>query len=823
MNSQRYQALSGRRHAARMSGRARLMRSAVPAALLVGLAAWSQAAVAADKDASSNQIGEVVVTAQFRQQSLQKTPLAITAVNSKMLEARNQTSLAQVTAEAPNVTLAPNGAAFGSSMVAFIRGIGQTDFNLALEPGVGIYVDDVYYPTLTGSLLDLLDLDRVEILRGPQGTLAGKNSIGGAIKLYSKKPTGSNSGYIEGTYGSLNKMNARGAADFAIVPDKLFVRISAATENHDGYVTRVDYACTHPGSGLPSHEVGDTCVLGHDGSQAFTAGRIAVRWLPNDKWDVNLAADFTTDHSGVQANTLVKVAPGALDIPFQTVYTAGANGGPPVFFGPQFQPYGPGSADPNHPNDPFLSYATYSSSACSVIFGCDPYSPITVPPINHFKGGGFSSDIDFKAADNLTIKSITSIRYYENQFAEQTDASPIGVEILLQRQVHHSLTQELRATGNFGNVLDYTIGGFYLSQSGGLNARVGLPWVGFDFEHGPDQTPASTKAVYADATWHVTDKAALSGGVRYSDESKDYTFYRHNADGSVVTSPVGYNGSVYGLNGTTAHFQGTRLDYRVALQYQLTPSIMAYVDTATGYKGGGVDPRPFVPTQAVSFQPETLTAYEGGIKTFLFDRRMRLNLAAFYNNYNNIQLTLTSCPLQSGGDPTIPCALPANVGDAHVSGFEAETEIHPFGGLEVDGSMSYLNFKYIKTNATATGITVDMTTPYTPKWKWSLGAQYDIPVGEFGTLTPRIDASYQSSEFANPINNPWNQIQGYTVLNGHLTFKTAEGGWSATLDVTNLTDKLYYLTLFDLYTTAGYVNGQPAMPREWSLTVRKTF
>ncbi len=195
-----------------------LMRSALPVALLAGLAGFAQAAQAAPAAADQNTVGEVVVTAQFREQSLQKTPLAITAVNAAMLEQRNQTSLADVTAQAPNVTLAPNGAAFGSSMVAFIRGIGQTDFNLALEPGVGIYVDDVYYPTLTGSLLDLLDLDRVEILRGPQGTLAGKNSIGGAIKLYSQKPNGNDGGYIEGTYGSLNRLNARGAADFTIVP-----------------------------------------------------------------------------------------------------------------------------------------------------------------------------------------------------------------------------------------------------------------------------------------------------------------------------------------------------------------------------------------------------------------------------------------------------------------------------------------------------------------------------------------------------------------------------------------------------------------------------
>ena len=817
------------------SSRVALFRSAAPFAVGLALASIAPLANAqthggpntgpgpgAAADAG-NTVTEVVVTAQFREQSLQQTPIAITAVNAQMLEQRNQTDITQVAAQAPNVTLKQNGAAFGSSMVAFIRGVGQTDFNFALEPGVGIYVDDVYYATLTGSVLDLLDLDRVEVLRGPQGTLAGKNSIGGSIKLFSKKPTGEGGGYLEGTYGSLNRIDLRGAADFALVPDKLFVRISAASKHHDGYVTRLDYACTHPGSNIPTHAVGDGCVLGHDGSQAFDAARIALRWLPSENVEVNLAADATNDQSGVQANTVINFDAASLG---SATYIDGVNGAP-VTYGPQFIPYGPASADPNHPNDPYLSYATYTSAAKSFVFGANPYAPITVPPINHFKTWGVSGVIDWKLGGSLSLKSITAYRYYTNQFAEQTDASPIGVEILLQRQVHRQWSQELRLNGSFGKVFDYTLGGFYLNQNGGLNARVGLPWVGFDFIHGPDSTPSRTFAGFANGELHITDRLNLVAGVRYSDEKKTYTYFRHNADGSDITNPAGYNGLVAGLNGTSATFAGTRLDYRVDADYHFTDNVMGYIETSTGYKGGGVNPRPFYPSQALSFQPETLTAYEIGLKSNFLDHRARLNLSAFYNNYNNIQLTLTNCPtapLNGIQYPSAPCALPANVGSAHVSGFEAETEIHPVAGLELDGSFSYLDFKYIKINDPTTGITLGMTTPYTPKWKWSVGAQYAFDLGDKGSLTPRIDASYQSSEFANPINDPnYNQIAGYTVLNGRITYRAPVGGWSAWLEVTNLTNKLYYLTLFDLHGSAGYVNGQPAMPREWSFTIKKTF
>ncbi|HEU4626686.1 MAG TPA: TonB-dependent receptor [Steroidobacteraceae bacterium] len=783
--------------------------------------AFAQAAPA-DNTADSGQLQEVTVTAQFRAQNLQETPIAITAVTAAMLEQRNQTDISQVAGQAPNVTLQPNGAAFGSSMVAFIRGVGQTDFNLALEPGVGIYVDDVYYATLTGSVLDLLDLDRVEILRGPQGTLAGKNSIGGAIKLFSQKPTGDGSGYLEATAGSLNRVDARGAGDFKLT-DTLFARVSFATKHHDGYVKRLDYACTHPGSNVPGHTVGDGCELGRDGSQAFDAGRLALRWLPRDDLEVNLTGDVTNDQSGVQANTLIKFNPASLGA---ATFTTGLNGAP-IVFGPQFIPYGPQSQDPNRPNDPYLSYATYTSDAGSFVFGDDPYAPLSVPPINHFKTWGASAEIQWSMNDKLTLTSVTAYRNYTNQFAEQTDASPVGVQILLQRQKHHQFSQELRLNGTAGTSVDWTVGAFYLDQDGGLNARVGLPWVGFDFIHGPDSTPAKTKAAFANADWRVAEKLTVGAGARYSDETKTYTYFRHNGDGTDVQPAPAYNNLVFGLNGRSATFSGTRTDYRVHLDYQITPDVMTYVQTATGYKGGGVNPRPFFPSQTLSFDPETLTAYEIGLKTSLLDHHMRFNTAAFYNRYNDIQLTLSNCPtppLNGIQYPSAPCALPANVGSAHVKGIELETEIRVNDYFEVDASGSWLDFKYTSISDPTTGITSDMTTPYTPKWKGSLGAQYEMPIGTRGSITPRLDLAYQSSQFANAINDPlWNEIAGYTVLNARVTWRNSDASWQAALNVTNVTDKLYYLTLFDTHTSAGYVNGQPAMPREWSISVKHNF
>ena len=859
--------------------RKQLLQSATAVGLggaLLAFGAPALAQQAAPAPANSNTVGEVVVTAQFREQSLQKTPLAITAVNAQMLEARSQTNVFQVAAQAPNVTLKPAGAAFGSAMVAFIRGVGQTDFNFSQEPGVGIYVDDVYYATLTGSLLDLTDLDRVEVLRGPQGTLAGRNSIGGAIKLFSKKPNGEG-GYLEGTYGSYNRIDFRGAMDFTVVPDKLYVRVSGAARHHEGYVTRLDYACSHPGSGLPTFHVGTGCELGKDGGQAYDAAKIAIRWIPNENVEVNLTADATDDQSPVQANTIVYARPNGVSL----------NG---VAYDNKFVPYGPNAGDPNHPNDPFLSYATFIDPGQGVASEAG-WKPVVVPPINTYKSWGVAGTIDWKLGPHLALKSISSYRHFFNSFAEDTPSSPIGVQLLLQTLRHRQVTQEFRLNGQlFDDKVDFTLGGFYADQNGSEEARVDLPYVGagavpgvpnfaFDFIHGPDTSPSQAKAAFGQVDWHVAGGLELVGGVRYSIDDKSYTYHRHNPDGTVPCGTPNFlpggctNWLVAGLNGQSASFHSTRVDWRVDLQYQITSDVMGYAQVSTGYKGGGIDARPFFgkgatafnpatgvaagcpdpDCQVKAFAPETLTAFELGMKTALFDHRLRLNAAAFYNKYNNIILLLSSCPNNSPGDTLAfrtgePCALPVNAGNAHVKGVEFEAEAHPFAGLEMDGSVSYLDFKYVSLPSldpttglsTTTGISINGVTPYTPKWKWNFGVQYELPFVEGGTLTPRFDISYQSDTFSTALNTPasidpaktvvvggvrTDRITGYAVSNARITWRSMDRSWQAALEVTNLFDKLYYLTQFDLGEGGlpGYVAGQPAMPRQWAVTVKKTF
>jgi iron complex outermembrane receptor protein len=781
-------------------------QSAAPPPQPTATSSQSTAASSQTAGASGDRVQEIVVTAEFRKENLQNTPIAITSVNSRMLEARGQTNITQVAAQAPNVSLRPAGSSLGNTLVAYIRGVGQGDFNYALEPGVGIYIDDVYFATATGAEFNLIDLDRVEILRGPQGTLAGKNSIGGAIKLYSKKPDGNGGGYIEGTYGSDNLIQGRAAADFTIVPEQLFARVSLVSRHQDGYVTMIDYKCAHPGpidtgvaglgtipNNLPTLVHDETCELGKAGGVNYTAGRVALRYNPDSRLDVNLSADFDSDNSEVQ--------PAVLKIANYPNKTPPINGVP---FGPWF-----------------ITGQKYTTYANSTDFDT-AYGPYTSPTISHMQQWGGAADIQYNFTEKLQLRSITSYRRYTSKFGDIADGSPVSVALQFHTLKYHQFTQEVRLNDTLGDgLLDFTLGGFYFKGNGRQSGRIDLSYSHLDFLS-DDLIPSESIAGFVNAALHPAEKLTLDGGLRYSGDKKSYTFGRIAPDHSGPAPIVG------GLSGVAGHFKHTRLDYRFAIDYNWTHDIMTYAQISTGFKGGGINPRPFIPAQVVSFDPETLTAYEVGAKTEFFDHRLRLNAAAFYNKYNNIQLTVFSCP-QFSPSPTFPCFAPLNAGTADVDGAELELNAFPTNGLELDGSLSYLHFKYTTISPNVgipgvRGVQMGMVPPYTPSWKASFGVQYAIDLGRgVGSLTPRVDVDYESSVYGNATNAATNRIPSRTIANARLTYRSPDDNWELALEVTNLTDKYYALTMDDSLATAGYMSIGPARPREWLVSLRRNF
>lgn len=244
---------------------------ALPAALAAGLSVTSPSAFAQDDEGT---LEEIVVTARYREERLQETPIAITAISAADIQVRGFDNAYEVAYVVPNASLRPAQAAFGNTMSAFIRGIGQYDFLPEFEPGVGIYFDDVLHPVTMGSMIDLMDLERVEVLRGPQGTLFGRGSLGGAIRYVSKQPEGDNTGNIRVTVGSENRIDLRGSYDFALA-DNVFARITGVSKSRDGHQDVFDYACLNPGTNLPqqifNREAG--CKVGTQGGEDVQGGR----------------------------------------------------------------------------------------------------------------------------------------------------------------------------------------------------------------------------------------------------------------------------------------------------------------------------------------------------------------------------------------------------------------------------------------------------------------------------------------------------------------------------------------------------------------------
>ncbi|HWJ70751.1 MAG TPA: TonB-dependent receptor [Sphingobium sp.] len=776
-------------------------------ALAVGTAAHAQ-------DAS--QSDEIVVTAQFRAQNLQDTPIAITAVTGAMLEARSQTDLTAVANQAPSVTLKAQSSTFGPALGANIRGVGQFDPSPAVEPGVGIYVDDVYYASLTGSVLDLLDLDRVEILRGPQGTLAGRNSIGGAIKLYSKRPQGDGSGFLQATYGSRNRIELRGSADFALA-SSLFMRIAGVSKNQDGYVTRLDFGCVNPPGSANNPAVGGVeptianlgnCELGKDGSVDTQALRAQLRFDNGGPVEINIAADYTKEN---------RTPPGE-------ILTYANNASPWIRGNSPAVPL-----DSRFLCGRYCNYASYYmpggpwTGPAATGF---PIAESKYDPVSQFEGWGVSGQVEWEIADKLQLTSISAYRAFNTHFFSDTDLTPLAANGTRGDSDFWSFSQELRLNGELGDgLVEYTLGGYYIDQRTMSTLLVEIryvPWPG-QFQQN-DPVNANSKAAFGQILVHPTEALTLIGGLRYTKEHKDYQFYRRTVSGA----PHPF----LPFDGEVGNYDGNRVDYRLGLQYQLSDDIMAYGQVSTGFKGGGINPRPFTAFQVVPFDPETLTSYELGLKTDLLDRRLRLNVAAFISDYDNIQLTLLSCPQYSDPSTTDddfgPCAANANAGDGRIKGFEVEATLRPTTGLVIDGALSYLDFHYKRINPAAggpgnpNGPQLNNTMPYTPKWKWSVGIQYEMDLGSAGSLTPRFDASYQDVTFSNPGNTLLERIPAYTLANARLTWRNGAGDLEVAGEVTNLFGKYYYITAYDS-AGAGFATAQPGSPRQWALSVKKRF
>jgi iron complex outermembrane receptor protein len=741
----------------------------------------------------------VIVTAQFREESLHSTPLAITAVSGADLEQRNLlTDVTAVSQSAPNVTLVPSGSNGGKTTRAYIRGIGEGDYNFALEPGVAFYIDDVYLGTAYGTLLELMDLERMEVLRGPQGTLFGKNAIGGAVRLISRQPKGDDSGYLEATTGSFNRFDVRGAYDVTLVPSSLFMRVTAMSKKRDGYVDLIDFACAHPdevGDGSAPYSItprlpGHNCKYDEMANDDVSAARVALRWLSGDSLEWNFSGDYSDDRGKGAADTLLQVIPGVFTSYNTTVSI------------PQYGiPYDSRFV----PSSRFQSYATFENAPFHWEFGNS----------NQLETWGLQNRINWTIHDALVVTSITAYRQYDGEFSRDSDGSPMSTDSTSEIMKHDQLSQELRVRGtSLAHRLDWTLGAFLFEgesrDTGLVNADL------FDLRFRiDDPSGVHNRSGFLHSVYHFTPRLNLTMGLRHTTETKDYTFNRLDVP---QPAPTPFFGSQGMHVRTSQHYDKT--DWRLGLDYEWTDDVMTYLQASTGFRGAGFNPRPALPSQIIPFGTETLTSYEIGVKSELLDRRLRVNAAAFFSEYDDIQLT-ARIPDLAG----FPANVRVNAGKAEVRGFELEVSAQIGERLSLDGQAAWTNFRYTDLGLAAGlpgGPTLDTDPVYTPRVRYNLWVDYSVPLAHSGSLSLRGGYLWQDKLFTDAANSPLLEVSSYGLLSARLTWSSPEERWSVAAFGTNLTDASYYYGKMFI-SGNGQVKGIPGRPREWGLNLRRTF
>jgi iron complex outermembrane receptor protein len=759
---------------------------------------------------------EVVVSAQFREERLQDTPIAISAFTAENLDSRGIYTVTDLDQFVPNTVIQPLGAGWGATMAAFIRGVGLGDNILSFEPGVPIYVDDVYNGRPQGAIFDLLDLERVEVLRGPQGTLFGKNAVGGTVRLISKKPQGDGTGMLSVTIGSYDRIDARGWMDVSLIEGSAFARFSFSTKTADGFFKVLDYECVNGagslgtgGPGLPDGPYnvpggfpgglngialgsvvtpGRGCVVDTLQDENVQSGRAAFRFLFSEDVELNVIGDITQQRQKGPGDKYTIIDG-----------TNGLNQFWGAFFAAPVFGAGMSYDDRFVTGDLYTNYSRYD----------DPLTNRLVPNVNNLEHWGVSATLEWQLSDNVRLKSITAYRDWWNEFGRDSDGTPLPNNATFDESKHRQFTQELQLTGTSGR-LAWAVGGFYYDAHDSNR--------GFDFLYPTiiyqndsfDEQDTTNWAAFAQGTLGITDQLSVTLGARYTDDQKDATIYRASFYGDIA------------IDNQFVPLSATNTDYTAVIDYQWSDDFMTYLKYATGFKGGGFSARPANELQTVPFLPEYLDTYEVGAKSELAQRRVRLNGAVFFSKYDDQQTFAQQ--LDSSGANWFRYM---NAGKAEMWGAELELLAEPVDNLRIEGSLGYLDYELVDNEGNTLLFEGDNCngercySQRTPKYTGALGLQYGFGMAQGGSITPRIDAVYQSKIYFTT-NNQGPQ-DSYTLLNARLTWVSPDNGWEIALYGQNLTDEEYFNGKLSLVGFFGREQGNPGTPQTWGVTFERNF
>ncbi len=769
-------------------------------------------------------IETVVVTARYVKEDIQETPIAITAQSQDQLRAANVTNLSSLGAVVPNLWTQPGDTQSAGTPRVRLRGVAQGDSSsLAVPPAIAIYTDDVYHATTAGSELDFTDIDHIEVERGPQSTLNGNASIGGAIKLYTKDPTGDGSGFLSFAGGSRDKVDASGAYDLSITPT-LSARLSGHFVQQDGYVQRLDFTCEMQKLGTPAlagnfpllqpTSVNHGCVVGHLGGIQHSVGQAKLRWQPTDKIDLLLTFSQHIEHDEETPEVALSYTGSTASNVLAYQAAVQATYGAAVVLDNRFvAPPGTGG---------YASYATDCRPDLPTLVGtpsgfCYPQGKTAYSTLA-------SAKLHYQITDDIGMTAIGAYTQYSNAFTQNGDQSPLGYVISHFENTDFQYTGEVRFDGKlFDDKLNWVAGAFFMDLTGRQNNFIGTLLI--TQPNSRVRGTNETESGFFHLDYSITDKWRVSGGARFT--SGDIGITINNPGFVSILTPV--------------HSKQSRWDWLLSTDYKITDDILAYANAATGSRPPGLTTIVSTPRQLQATPAESLTSYEAGLKTEFFDHRLRMNVDGFYEDYSKLSATaryfeclgqpgavatpfknITDCnqfaPNNAQAIWNISVAIPATV-----AGAEWDITAVPIDGLRIDWAGGY--------NAFQSGIKTPGATGYyfpgnhrQPTWNQHADVAYDVETG-IGTFTPRVDWIWQSQQDFNPAPNtsspaPVYIVKPYSLWNAQIDYHMDDSNWTATLAVTNLGDKFYYYQMFP-QTLDNQTRLAP--PREIVFTVRRDF
>ncbi len=737
-------------------------------------------------DVEGRAIEEILVTAERREANLQDVPVAVSAFSQADLQVQQVTTIGDLQSMVPNLSIHVGDA---NNAVVYIRGIGQVDSIAFFEPGVGIYLDDVYLGRAQGAFLDVVDVERIEVLRGPQGSLYGRNTVGGAIKYVSAAPTNELTGSVSATVGNYDRLDLKASVSGPLAGDTLAGRLTVAKMVHEGY--------------------SDNAFDGdNDGDRDVQFARGVLQFEPRDNVSVQLAVDYS-DGDPDRSRTPAKETP-------ITIFSID-----PFNFGLSSQTF---PAD----DDPFEVNADFNL-------------------IEFTETVGYSLNASWDINEALTVKSITSYREMEYGTEIDLDGTPVNAFGIFYFNDQRQSSQEFQLAYK-GDRLSAVSGLYYFNEEGdtfdgGVFSNFLLAAAG------EASFSTDSYAVFSQFDYDLSDRLTLIFGFRYTEEEKDYARVVEDfnltllaglmVDGSGVISysqPGLLNprsrdlqlGGGIGVARPVADPSPADFDNfspKLGFKFQWDKDTNIYGTLSSGFKSGGFNGR-LSDGQQEPYGEETLTSAELGLKTQLFDNRLRVNTALFYNEYDDLQVS----SFEASADGTTFVPVFSNAGEAVMQGIELEIVALVTDNLTLNANLGYLDTEYREYFAevdsvakTVRDVSDERSLANAPEWDTQLGLRYDMPLLDWGQLTFLADMSYRSKTYLE-VNSSENLAQsGYTLFNAALMFESADEHWQVILGGKNLSDKAYRTHAFDLSAFPGVELGYYNAPRTYSLSASYQF